>query len=274
MGAITEEYIKQVLQKVSSEQGIKNWRFNEEKFESIAQNYFGIIVPIVLTGEIDGKEVQLNLVLKLAPTDKRFRISDAVTFMFAREIFAYSVVLKYYREVQNSFVPELHFVMPRCYYVQGEYHNEAIVMQNMIEDGYRPYTHEMFLDLDHILISLKSLAKLHALSFILEHKNPELYSEILETCIPLTESSGKRYMEVMKDRLDKALKTFEGTEYVQLFQSLKSNCSQIFESVVTSVQKTCLCHGDIWKENVLYKYQVWFSVQFYLYKLMLKNLFV
>ncbi|CAB3233417.1 unnamed protein product [Arctia plantaginis] len=255
MAAISEEYISSLLQKVTSAHSVQTWRYTLEKFETVGQNYFGIILPVVLYGERDGKNVQIEIVLKLAPTDERYRISGAVTLMFSREIYVYDTLLNTYQKVQDNFPANLQYVIPRCYYLQKEYCKEAIVMQNMYAEGFRPYSHEMFLDVDHIIIALKSLAKLHGLSFLLEYKHPELYNDISKVCVPLTEESGKRYMEIMKDRLNKAIKKFEGTEYVPLLQRLNHNCSTFFKLGATSVQRTCICHGDIWKENILYRYE-------------------
>ncbi|CAH0596351.1 unnamed protein product [Chrysodeixis includens] len=255
MSAISEEYLIEILQKVTSNYGLQDWSYNQVKFESIAQNYFGIILPIVLTGRHEEKEVKIQLVLKLAPTDERYRVSGAVTFMFAREIFVYSVILKKFEEIQRQFSLDLQYIIPQCYYIQPEYTKEGIAMQDMCSEGYRPYTHEIFLDLDHITISLKSLAKLHALSFIVKRKDTELYSEISKVCIPLTEQTNARFMTIMKDRLDKALIKFQNTEYIPLLKKLRQDCADFFKKANDSVESTCICHADIWKENIVFKYE-------------------
>lgn len=258
MSSLYQEYIRAILSKVADMNNLHDWSYTQVKFESIAQNYFGIIIPVVLSGRHDGKEVKFKLVLKLAPTDEQYRVSGAVTVMFAREIFVYSVILKEYQGIQKDFPLDEQYVIPQCYFVQKEYCKEVIVLQDMCGIDYKPYTQEMFLDLDHIIISLKALAKLHALSFILQNKNPELYDKISKICIPITERSYERYMHIMKDRLDKALEKFQNTQYVSQLQTLKRNCGKIFDLAVSAVQNTCICHGDIWKENILYKYEVLF----------------
>lgn len=268
MSGISEEYLGTILRKIATVNHIHSWSYNQVNFESVAQNYFGILIPVVLSGTCKGKEVKFHIVLKLAPTNELYRVSGAVTVMFAREVFMYSVVLKKYQELQEHLPINSQYIIPQCYFVQEDYCKEALALQDMCEDGYRPYTRNMFLDLEHTLISLKSLAKLHALSFILRNKSPKLYEEILSTCIPLTEHTNVRYMEVVKDRLDKALKHFSGTEYILLLKKLKKNCAKYFNAAFKSVQNTCLCHGDIWKENILYKYEVCLHIylNIYVYK--------
>lgn len=255
MSSISEEYLSSILQKLACINNLQNWRYTVEKFESIGQNYFGIIVPVILFGKRDGIDVRDQCVLKLAPTEEQYRVSGAVTFMFAREIFVYSVLFKAYRNILLHFPPHLQFVIPHCFYVQNEYCKEVIVMQNMFEIGFKPFTHQIFLDVDHIVVSLKALAKFHSLSFKIKYENSTLFNEIFRTCVPLNEKTGKRYMDIMRNRLEQAQKVFAGTKYMPLLHKLKDNCADIFDSVVNSVQKTCLCHGDIWKENILFKYE-------------------
>ncbi|KAJ0172212.1 hypothetical protein K1T71_012185 [Dendrolimus kikuchii] len=257
MNTITEEYISITISKIATANNIKDCCYVKQNFETIGQNYFGIIIPVVIHGISSTKEekISLNLVLKLAPPDEQYRVSDAVTHMFAREIFVYDVMLKKYEEIQCNFPEKSKYVIPYCYYVCKEYCNEVIAMQDMCSDMYKPYTHQRFLDVDHITISLRSLAKLHGLSFILKYQNIKLYEEISKVCVPLTEVAYKRYIDITKDRLCKALEKFENTEYVPLLNYLKLNCSTIFTEAINKVGETCICHGDMWKENVLFKYE-------------------
>ncbi|KAI8437578.1 hypothetical protein MSG28_011864 [Choristoneura fumiferana] len=210
---LTEYNVIEILKVVAESCGITDWNYSVHNFESVGQNYFGVLVPFTLTGgNVNREEVTIQLVLKLAPTDKRFRLSDAVTRMFDREIFVYSTVLSKYQEMQKG-LTENHYIIPRCYYTSNKYCEEVIVMQDMRETGYKPYSEGAFLDLDHILVSVKALAKFHALSFILKQTDSKLFCEIEEKCVPLNESTDKRFFDVLKDRLQKALDKFCNTEY-------------------------------------------------------------
>lgn len=258
MNTITEEYLHSILIKITAYNNIKEYSYNTQKFETIGQNYFGIIIPVVINVVSSMKENKesLKLVLKLAPTDERYRVSGAVTQMFAREILMYDVVLKKYEEIQHDFIDKSKYVIPQCYYVCKDYCNEVIAMQDMCSIMYKPYTHQNFLDIDHIRIALRSLAKLHALSFILKYQDLKLYEEVAKSFPPLTESAYKRYINIMIDRLSKAIQKFENTLYIPILNYLKMNCSIIFLKAINKVEETCICHGDMWKENILFKYEV------------------
>ncbi|XP_026497448.2 uncharacterized protein LOC113401667 [Vanessa tameamea] len=255
MSDISEAYLNAVMSNVATVLQLKQWSFNKQSFENIAQNYFGILIPTILTGSSCEKNVKFSVVLKLAPTDERYRISGAVTVMFLREIFVYTKLLHKYREFQNLYAISPHFVIPKCYYVCSDYCKEVIVMQNMCVKGYKPYVGTKFLDLDHIIIALKSLAKFHALSYLLKEKNEDAYEEVKEYCKPLTEKSNKGYIDIMTDRLKKALKVFENTTYVPLLEMLEQKCVKLIESATNSTKSLCLCHGDMWMANLLFQYK-------------------
>lgn len=255
MNTISKEHVHTIIGKVASVCNLTGWQYTKQKFESIAQNYFGVLFPVVLSGTTNGTQVNIPLVLKLAPVDERYRVSGAVTAMFLREIYVYTRILEKYRELQWD-MPLPQYIVPRCYYTSKEYCNEVIVMQDMCSDGYKPYTGSMFLDLNHITVSIKSLAKFHALSFIIRELDQKLYKEVVQMCPPLTGKTNKRYIDVMTDRLMKAIKIFEHTKYVAILTTMKEKCVKFIEAAADSVEELCVCHGDIWKENILYKYEV------------------
>ncbi|XP_059051802.1 uncharacterized protein LOC131846498 [Achroia grisella] len=254
MFPVSENYISKVVNLIINDLNITEGRYSLMKFEAIAQNYFGVIVPVVITGKRKENEVSLDIVLKVAPTDERFRVSGALTQFFAKEIYVYSTILRKYQEFQNDMPLVMQYIMPKCYYISKEYCNEVISMQNMCKDGYQPYTQNMFLDIDHVKVALISLAKFHALSFIMREWDPKLYEETKSICLPLSNKTNKRFMDILLDRLHKVTGIFEHSSYDLILENMRNNCAYLVESVACSVKQMCICHGDIWKENILFKY--------------------
>lgn len=256
MNIMAEEYLQSVINDIANELKLKEWTYNKQSFDKIAQNYFGVLIPIHLSGTGDNGKVDVPLVLKSAPTDEKFRVSGAVTLFFAREIYVYLNVLQQYEQIQRNFPLSAQFVMPKCYYARKDYCNELLAIQNMCESNYKPYVDSMFLDITHIKVALISLAKFHALSCIFEKTDAKRFEEAKEICVPLNGKTNKRFMDILVDRLQKALEKFDKTHYVPMLEALKHNCVSIIESAASSVKTLCLCHGDIWKENIMFKYEV------------------
>lgn len=257
MSIVPEEYISSIVSKVASNCNLIEWHHSVSKFDSIGQNYFGIIIPVTLNGCSDNKSKDskvIRIVLKLAPTDERYRVSGAVTLLFLREILVYSKLLEKYRQLQRNLHPNCQLVIPSLYHTDDAYCKEVIVMEDMTSKGYRPFVNDMFLDLQHVTVALKSLARLHSLSFILKEQDPRLYDEISDVCVPLSQKTNKRYFEVMLDRLTKAISKLESTQHMHLLEKLWRNCGKCYE--IDLANGKCISHGDVWKENILFKYEV------------------
>lgn len=255
MTAVSKDYIRGIVEKVAYAHNLTDLEYSEKKFINIAQNFFGLLIPLTLKAKQHANAVNIELVLKLAPTDERYRISGAVTLMFACEIFVYTNLLEKYRVIQEQFPSNLKHLMPRCYYVCEDYCNEAIAMDNMCGHGYEPFTSSTFLDYDHTVVSLEALAKFHALSFILRERDVTMFEEVEKKCVPFTQATNNRFMLILLDRLQKAIDNFENEpNYLGILKSMKDNCIAHVEAAAYSIQQKCICHGDIWKENILYKY--------------------
>ncbi|KAI5633397.1 ecdysteroid kinase domain-containing protein [Phthorimaea operculella] len=254
MANVSDQMIAEILQNVASDLKLKEFDYSMKNFEKIGQNYFGVLIPVELIGKVNGEEKKVQIVLKLAPTDERYRVSGALTTFFLREIFVYSTLIKEFQSSERKLALEPYMV-PACYYVCRDYCREVIALQDMTAEGYQPYTASFFLDYEHVVLSLKSLATFHAHSFILKHLNNQFYEDAIKVCVPLSQESNKRYMDVLEDRLQKALATFAGSKYIPIFKDLKDHQARLIEAAWNSVADTCICHGDIWKENILFKYQ-------------------
>lgn len=78
---------------------LTNWTISIEAFENgffIEQNSYSVLVPVHVIGKSKGAEIHLRLVLKLALTEERYRMSRRMPVMFARETVMYSMVLQRY----------------------------------------------------------------------------------------------------------------------------------------------------------------------------------
>lgn len=251
------DYIRSVVSNVATAWHLTDWTISVEGFENgrkIEQNYYGVLVPLDLVGKSKGAEIHLRLVLKLAPTEERYRMSGRMPVMFAHEIVMYSMVLQRYHESRLlNLMPEC--IAPKCFYVCRDAGKEAIVMQDMCFEGYQPFVNCIFIDNCQMRVALESLARFHACSFILKERDMNTYTEAIKVCEPITSKSQKRNLRLMKRRLDQALENFEATSYEPVLLNLSENLVKFVEAI-SKTRYTCICHGELWKENILFKYEV------------------
>lgn len=254
MSSFIEDYILSIVRNVASSWNCTSWTYAMRNFESKAQNYFGVLIPVVITSKSDEAQISIRLVLKLAPADERFRVSGALAVMFARETYMYSVVLSQYHELYQKY-SLTEYIAPKCYYVCRDIGREVLALQDITFEGYQPYLNGMFVNYDHMTVALESLAQFHAYSFILKELSRETYDEAIKVCQPITRKTHERFIQILQDRLDKAMQKFGAEEYVPILENLKENCATSIEAFSKN-DHTCICHGDLWKENILFKYKV------------------
>lgn len=173
---------------------------------------------------------------------------------FKKEVALYTTV---FPEVLNG--PDKRFV-PECFL---GLENDVIVLEDMAHSGYEMTDKFKPFDFEHCKILMKTIAKLHAKSFIFE----EVYQKNLhdefshcmqETLWPLKEGRSKAMFEAavkgilsivdeMPDLNEDQLKAFRA----KIVDLCAGHTGKLLPS---SKHKNVLCHGDLWANNILYKY--------------------
>lgn len=143
--------------------------------------------------------------------------------------------------------------------------DDVIVLEDMAHSGYEmPDKYKPF-DFEHCKILMKTLARFHAKSLIFE----ELYQKSLhdefshcmqETLWPLTDGRAKAMF-------DAAVKGI--VSLIDLIPNLDEDQKKTFSTKVTDLcvdhankllpsmkHKNVLCHGDLWANNILFKYDI------------------
>lgn len=134
---------------------------------------------------------------------------------------------------------------------------EVIVLEDLAEKKFVMCDRLKGLDLDHILLALRKLARLHAASVIVHDRDPNAFAHI-DTGFYTRKTEAFHVMfETLCDALIEESATWEGFEYYA--NKLKS----VRKSLIERAQRTFDCdegdfhvlnHGDLWTNNLLYAY--------------------
>ncbi|KAJ8731326.1 hypothetical protein PYW07_004490 [Mythimna separata] len=175
---------------------------------------------------------------------------------YKREFIFYEQILPKLLEVQNKIknAEGLKIKFPNCILACAEYDKESIAVQGLKEDGFKLRDRLFKANLDYVSLVMKNLAKLHALSFVLEKTNPGEFEEIARLCHedvqyskpgPAPKSMSSYYEasvsavldEVAKDKLDR----------------LTPDILNVLYKCTRPDSYSTICHGDCWNNNILYK---------------------
>lgn len=178
---------------------------------------------------------------------------------FEKEIFFYNSMTKVFDEMEY----DISFA-PKCYYCKN---NEIIVLENLKEKDFKLFPRGDFYDMKHCKLSLDALAQLHANFMAYEEKKslelgkpyhlneekPELFKEFFYSKDGIA-AAGNFIASTVKffSMISKLVPKSE--EWRATFEKNLQACdfAKIFWTSLP-FRKACT-HGDLWSNNILFKY--------------------
>ncbi|XP_022118205.2 uncharacterized protein LOC110995374 [Pieris rapae] len=247
--------LKEIVNKIVGNCNLTLLNYEDQENTKQIENYFGLLIPLKIVGlDNFGKEKEVNVILKLKPNKIDDRMKAVLEYLFETEHYLYSRLVPMFRQ----FNVNIDEIIPKCYYADLQSENEVIVLQDMTYKGYRRFSGDGFMDYDHVLVSLKTLAKFHSFSYILlkNGKKPD-DDDMLKQ---YTNTHPAELNLALKLSLDNHIKYFNGNKY-EFIKSLRERYDLIRGGVVKGQKCLVYAHGDFWKENILLKYEAGKPIQ-------------
>ncbi|EFA03937.1 uncharacterized protein LOC103312982 [Tribolium castaneum] len=205
--------------------------------------------------DLKTSETRFTFFVKLFP-----RVPFVIEFIegtgaFKKEIFMY----KLFAVMEDEEIKTLDECIPRCYFASDKY----IVMDNLIEKGYKSLNkHEVF-DWDSVKVALEALARLHASSLLYEEKKSRRLTDLYEFAesyyndredFPLKKEINAAITGVLNsiELFNFPKKLISGKDFRTVLSQV---CPQVYDLVKPSKKfRNVVCHGDIWATNVVIKH--------------------
>lgn len=250
----------------------KDYTLKIESGSSKGDNYIGVVYrATVITKKHEKDDItkdNFSVIIKVPPQNPIRRKQFFARPCFLREALAYDEILPIFKEFQTSKKMKLEdsfFEYPECYKTLTEDYYEAVFLKDLRRDEFCMFNRFEELSLDYVLLIVKILAKLHAVSFAIKDQNPgliEKFKTIPDIFEERREDVGFRfYLEELKGRAMDSLKPdTDGKEIKQLTKFFEDGTT--FDYLIDSVQGEAaepyavLGHRDCWNNNVLYKKKV------------------
>ncbi|CAH4027628.1 unnamed protein product [Pieris brassicae] len=241
--------LKEIVNKIVENCNLTLLTYEDQENIKQIENYFGLLIPLNIVGlDNSDKEKEVNVMLKLKPNKMDDRMKAVLDYLFETEHYLYSRLVPMFKQYNIS----IDEIIPTCYYADLQLENEVIVLQDMTYKGYRRFSGDGFFDYDHVLVSLKTLAKFHSLSYILLKNGKKPDDDIILK--PYTNTYPAELNLALKLSLDNHIKYFNGNKY-EFIKSLRKRYDLIRGGVVKGTECLVYAHGDFWKENILLKYE-------------------
>lgn len=143
--------------------------------------------------------------------------------------------------------------------------NDVIVLEDMVHSGYTITDKSTPFDFEHCVILMKTLAKFHAKSFVFERQYKKTLRDEFSHCMhetlwPLADSKAKAMFDAAVKGVVSMIDLLPGLSDDQrdsFKKKLVTLCADHIDKLSPSVKhKNVLCHGDLWANNILFKYEV------------------
>lgn len=141
--------------------------------------------------------------------------------------------------------------------------NDVIVLEDMAHSGYTMSDKYTPFDFEHCKILMKMLAKFHAKSFIFEQQYKKTLHDEFSHC--MHETLWPRADDKARAMIDAAVKGV--VSMIDLLPEVDDNRRNAFKEKIVKLcadhtdklspsvkHKNVLCHGDLWANNILFKY--------------------
>ncbi|KAF6207683.1 hypothetical protein GE061_016130 [Apolygus lucorum] len=251
-----EPHVDKLLRDIASKEGLhRSFRVTVTS-DVKNKSFHGVVKSVVL--EDDSK--RLPLILKQCHTDDLTRDVQRTHDKFTNEVLFYSDIVGKI----NAFghLPRL----PKYYGSLLTEPMEAIVLEDLREDGFEVKQLSEGLDIVHLNIVAKALAKLHNASEKWKNRDPDSFWKTLNLLketffIPHENQETQRLATLLHEHaLIEVLKCVptdlenQCSDYIQ--NSMLSKLGEMNEWVVPSKgdRFTTVLHGDAWCHNFMFKY--------------------
>ncbi|XP_028179325.1 uncharacterized protein LOC114366599 [Ostrinia furnacalis] len=240
--------LEKVLARVAEKLYIQRWRYEVKNAMQDIVNYVGCLIPVMLID--DSRDVTIPLMIKLNESHTVPEMDHLFRGAYNREVYVYSTLVPLFKKYAN--VPEDFF--PSCFYAEST-NDRVLALHDMTIDKFERYNKGRFLDEDHLTLTLEAVAKLHSFSFILKELNKLKCDEIME---PFSTQNQPHFAKSLKGCFKKyGVDMFQGTKHEKFFIKMyktMDNMTVFFDEPVTKAHSLIYGHGDLYKENLLFKY--------------------
>uniref|UniRef100_T1PH75 Ecdysteroid kinase n=1 Tax=Musca domestica TaxID=7370 RepID=T1PH75_MUSDO len=210
--------------------------------------------------EYEGAAEELKLFVKKTPPMPQ-EIFDAVSFkaLFSNEILAYEKIIPNLEAFAG-----INFNTARFYFGHLQGNAAIVITEDFGSKGWQIAKARYNLSLDHTLLAMKYLARLHAAGFALLHKDKQAFQALTKDLQESRYGSDDihyRWALTLRYGLERAVKSAKDfqrnvpQEFLEKLQHLLMKPMPYGRKLVRPKDPfVTLCHGDYLRNNVAYKY--------------------
>lgn len=227
-------------------------------------NFIGVMIAVSIAGtrSIDGKQFQdtIYLICKTPPLNETRRKNFNANMVFDRELYLYSTVLPTFMKFQQEKglgAEDSFTAIPKIYACETDTANDSyvLIMEDLRTKNFEMWPKEKTPAIDHALLLVKQLGRLHGISFAMKDQRPEEFAEfkkLTDTFCPIVRGKLRCFFDKTLKRVGDTVTDPKHKEYVQRFDLMRS-LDKVF-AVDACDKFGVITHGDCWNNNFMFQY--------------------
>ncbi|XP_054287829.1 uncharacterized protein LOC129003557 [Macrosteles quadrilineatus] len=218
------------------------------------ENFMSVVTRVNVIGhDLDsGDKTTFSLIMKTLPQSVERRELFFCDAAFLNET-------EFYSEVAPRLGGDQKIPLPQCLLAA----DDVIVLRDLRQDGFTTADRRAGLDLDHCLLVMKELGKFHAMSFNMKKNDPSQFAQLRTRATEVLIHEDNLILPACIDNcISMALKVTDNHDLpvVNVLKSLLgSGVGALTPHLVPQEPMAVLCHGDLWSNNLLFRYLEGFS---------------
>lgn len=208
-----------------------------------------------------------SLIIKVAPQNLVRRTLTYSRPCFLREIFMHDEVLPYFREFEQTkgvngdnggFIE-----YPKCYQTMDLDQNECVLLEDLKGRGFtKSDQHSTEMTVEHVRLYLSTLAKFHAISFVLKEQEPEKFKQLTSNLTDIYMSKSSLVADAYyAAEAENFLQALSSPDDAHLYSKVKEFFAKGALNVgIDSVERelnesaTVISYGDAYQRSMSFKY--------------------
>lgn len=246
-----EMLLRDVLQKIASDQDYHNPEFNTTVVPTTGSNFSSQLFNVTISAA--GRD-DLKVFGKVAAVGEHFRTQGLPAKVYDIERYVYRKLVNIYKQIEERHqLPEEHrLVIPKFFGHSETYLEEVMVLQDLSVDGFTTCDRLKSIDWDYASTTVKELAKLHSLSLAFQKEYPDEYKEALKVLvwnIKDTVSVGLVHQR-MNDNMVSMIREENRPRLQRFFEKLDE---ETFANYYEPLKRPVIIHSDFKPCNLMHK---------------------
>lgn len=242
--------LKTKLHIIAKRESFNTYKINVKNISTNGGNYFGTLNEVTINGQTKEGIKELNLFVKSAIYGEGLGNMLDVIRLYTNEIYFYDELSKMLAKLQDEAdIPsEEKYNFVRCY---EESNRDHVIMENLTFKGFEMMSRRDIATFNFAKKSFEELAKFHALSFVLQKKEPAYFDKKIKS-MRYVVNFNEEWEQYMSNMVDTSL-TYLDEYSLEKFKKFIPKVLEINKVSFGSQSHPimCLCHGDYRANNIM-----------------------